>query len=133
MTRIDLSAHTHIEDMDGVRYLVATRPPIVAEWEGFAAEYRNAASVNWLLSHGEDVHESPGREWRIPLTAVAPVYAYIEGEQWAGFVRGMLICGSSVAYTGNAEALFHRRVTNVCDSTKQFRQFFHALKEARDQ
>ncbi len=119
--------------MDGWRYLVTVSEDV----------------TRCLVDRGADIHRENGF-WgpfqlamltealahhyriRIPLIRVIPVYEYREGEPWAGYVRGVLICGSSVAYTGNAEALFHRRVTNVCDSTKQFRQFFRALKEASD-
>lgn len=133
--RIDLSVDTYIETMDGVRYLVTKLKGTAIEWNGAEFHYGFQDPKRWHCTPAMPRFPDKIDQWRILLTAVASVYEYREGEPWAGYVRGVLVCGSSAAYTGYTAAgtLFHRRVTNVCDSTKQFRLLFEELKEARDQ
>lgn len=128
MNRIDLSAHTRIEDMNGVRKLVTTSHEIACPWP---RREEIGTVVTWL----EDK-----RCWCIPLTAVAPVYEFVNGEPWAravfqyGQVGRVYDCGIQVVPGGPMEWEYymHRRAAVVCDTTEQFRALHGELKEARD-
>ena len=130
--RIDLSAHTHIEDMDGVRYLVTTSRGVAVEWMGLS-DYRLGHHGRWarLGASVASLVATSIREWRIPLTAVAPVYAYSKGEMWAASFGDFIRCGSAVSMALGYDHVLHRRSAAVCDSGKTFRLFHEELKEAR--
>ncbi len=76
--------------------------------------------------------------WRIPLTDVAPVYEYREGERWSaiGEFDGRECIYLDSGYLEAIEpddAVLRDRAAAVCDGTEQFRALHAALKEAGDQ
>ncbi len=117
--RIDLSAHTWIEG----RKLYTRSDEVARPWP---RREEVGTVVTWL----EDK-----RCWCIPLTDVAPVYEYHEGEPWARADIQMIICGPTDAMplprTWAGEVVLHRRAAAVCDGAEQFRALHAALKEAR--
>ncbi len=148
--RVDLSAHTHIEDMDGVRYLVTTRKGISVEWiemyEGWTQYWNETFSEYMGCQSIESLFDAD--KWRILLTDVAPVYAYAEGEPWAQAENHIIICGlpfwdwsdragecTTTLEKVEAEelGLLHRRAAQVVATGETFRLFHGELREARDQ
>ena len=130
MNRIDLSAHTHIEDMDGVRYVVTTLKGVHAEWsQEETGVWIHTAWRKLLGLKGTIYEDYPIR--RILLTDVAPVYGYVEGEPWFGVWGGHWSIGMGRP-GNNLKRVFHRRVAIVCDRPDQFQALFEELKEARD-
>ncbi len=143
MNRIDLSAHCHIEDMDGRRYLVTTDDEAAWQWrkleglEVWAFDEKVAGIKRWANVIKFRHPFSEGGEWRILLTDVAPVYEFPEnGEPWVGLNTYLgvthLICGVD-SPGGKRYMAMHRRAAAVCDGAEQFRALHAALKEARDQ
>ncbi len=142
--RIDLSADTHIEDMDGRRYLVSVRPSDAVEWlqipwsEG---EYQgpqgrwieDGVPEEWDTLDGDTIMSFA--EYRILLTDVAPVYAYVEGEMAVYLAlrnAPMELVPASAAFVGDMIGIImHRRAAAVCDGAEQFRLFHGELQEAR--
>ncbi len=145
--RIDLSADTHIETMDGRWYLITENLTISIDWPERHVEGAccNPSDGDWF-EMGLDEDWGASVIWRILLTDVAPVYECVDGEPWAideghiilcGLVfwdwddmRGEKICRGPLPeyYT---DRLMHRRAAAVCDGAEQFRALHAALKEAR--
>ena len=133
MNRVDLSADTRIEDMGGVRCLVTDDDRVAIQWPRYALQYRwDVIRDAWF---GSPIFKMGAPEYRIPLTAVAPVYEYVEGEPWVGIpITPDVECSIGVGVTlpwDNALRI-HRRAAIVCDGAEQFRLFHEELKEARD-
>ncbi len=131
MNRIDLSAHTHIEDMDGVRYLVTTNHGVSVEWPYSKTEFwSDEYSGDWIRGNDTPDDWLNWDCWCIPLTDVAPVYAYIEGEPWCCPFGISILCSFGDHRYGRIDKL-HRRAAAVCDVAEQFRLLHGELREAR--
>ena len=160
--RIDLSAHTWIEDMPVTqgpvaieckhgydhcpicdapkRYLITKIRGVMIDWPEAAIELTVVESGD--MNYGIAIYAlADGWSCRIPLTDVAPVYAYVEGEPWAAEAEAenigtQISCGSRVIKPMNSDwerfSLMHRRAVAVCDTAEQFRALHGELKEARD-
>ncbi len=149
--RIDLSADTHIETVDGVRYLVTSNHVVTSSWLAICNDdVEITVSGAWF--HGVDVRVTDGFLWywngsheemriadaaRIPLTVVAPVYEYREGERWSAIGE---FDGRECIYLDSGcleaiepdDAVLRDRAAAICDGAEQFRALHRELKEARD-
>ena len=134
--RVELSRDTHIEDMDGVRYLVTTSGANAYPWRGHGCQARILLDGDW-----ETTCQSRWwmyREWRIPLTDVAPVYAYVEGEPclcvvWSDYYQAYIVTCPATPDDEDSDdstiICFARRAAIVCDTAEQFRALHAALKD----
>lgn len=138
MDRVDLSAHTRIEMVDGVWYLITENLTVAIDWPEKHTEGgpSNPDSAEWF-EMGLDEDWGASVIWRIPLTAVAPAYEYRVGEPWAASHNEMITCGPpdamTIPYTFDGEIALHRRATMVCDTAEQFRALHAALMEVSDE
>ena len=132
MTRVDLSADTRIETMDGVRYLVTEELTISIDWPERYVEgaCTNPSDGDWF-EMGLDEDWGASVIWRIPLTDVAPVYEYREGESSISFGQHhhLVFCLCLTKTPKRPDTCFlHRRAALVCDTAEQFRAFYDAIK-----
>ncbi len=134
---IDLSAHTHTEDMDGRRYLVTTDIGTAIAWPMGATECGCEYGSGWEWQDDLDGEEWGSSEaWRIPLTDVVPVYEYRESERWSaiGEFDGReciyLDWGCLEAIEPD-DAVLRDLAAMVCEGPEQFRALHRELKEAR--
>ena len=164
--RTDLSAHTWIEDMPVTygtvavecehgydhcptcdapkKYLVSRSKSVVIDWALTEMELGDLGTngMVWFSAVLDDDWVNADL-YRIPLTDVAPVYAYVEGEPacyvdpYADDGEGQIVCIDGVLTTWFKEAQEHclsaRRAAMVCDTVEQFRVLHGELKGARDQ
>ncbi len=137
--RIDMSADTRIEDMDGRRCLVTTNGAVAYDWS-------YSGESLYLLRGWEDgivLDDDDIEMWRILLTDVAPVYEYREGGPcvyvWWVYLMDCKVWTVELStdpdISQELEAgsfVMHRRAAAVCDGAEQFRALHRELKEARD-